>query len=55
MPGAQILGLRREAEERVYFALLEQLDRLYLGVGDPVDVLARVEPDLGRDQGQQLM
>ena len=53
--GAQLLRLGREAEERVDFAADKQLDRFELGVGDPADVLLRVEPDLGDHQGHENM
>jgi hypothetical protein len=53
--GAQLLRLRREAEERVDFALLERLDRFDRGVCDPVDIGNRVEPDMGRHSGQEYM
>jgi hypothetical protein len=55
MPGAQILGLGRKAQERVDLTLNEQFDRLDRGVGDPLNVLPGIEPELGHDQGQQLL
>jgi hypothetical protein len=52
MPGAQILRLGRKAEEGIDLALDETLDRLDRRVGDPVEILDGVEPDLGGDQGR---
>ena len=53
LPGAQLLGLRRKAEEGIDLALGVELDRLRVLARDPVDVLGRVQPDIGRHAGQK--
>src|SRR2546423_832343 len=55
MPGAQILGLRWETQKRVDLALHEKLDRLYRGVGNPVDIRHRIKPDMSGQDSEQHM
>ena len=50
MPGSQLLGFRWRADERVDLAVGKELHRGGRLADDPVDVLARVEPD-SSDQG----
>ena len=51
IPGAQLLGLRRKAEERIDLAVDEQLLRLDRWARDPIDVGDGVEPDIsGHDR-----
>ena len=53
MTGAQFLGLGREAEESIDFALREQVERLDLRINYPLKVSFGVEPNLGCHQLQQ--
>jgi hypothetical protein len=55
MPRAQFMRIGRVREKRVDLALRKQVEWLDLGIRDPMDVLHRVEPDLGRHQGHQLL
>jgi hypothetical protein len=57
LPCTQFLRLRGETEKCVDLAGDEQLPRLDLRVGDPADVLDRIDAHLGSHQhdGQQLM
>src|SRR5215469_1539 len=52
MPGTQILRLRRKAQKRVDLPLLIKLRRLYHRVDDPVDILCRLEPNIGRHRSR---
>ena len=53
MPGAQFLRLRRKAQKGVDLSFHEQLDRLERGIGDPVDILGGVQPDMRGHQSYQ--
>jgi hypothetical protein len=53
LPGAQLLRLGWKAEEGIDLAVDKTLDRLDRRVGDPVEILDWVEPDLGGQKGQQ--
>src|SRR6516164_6617261 len=53
MPSAQILWFGWESQKRVDLALHEQLDWLDRGVGHPLDVLGRVEPDMRGHHGHE--
>ena len=46
MPGAQFLRFGWEGQERVDLALREQGHEIAVRAGDPVDLGARVEPDM---------
>ena len=48
LAGAQLLRLGGKAKEGVDLPLGEQLHEVAGRAGDPVDVLVRVEPDVGR-------
>ena len=51
--GAQLLRLRRKAEERIDLAVDEQLLGADRAAGDPVDLRLRVDADIGGDHGQE--
>src|SRR5262245_27831954 len=54
LPGAQLLGLGREAHEGIRVAIDEELDRLPSALDGPPDVLLRIEADIAghaRDEG----
>src|SRR6516162_2725197 len=53
MPRSQLLGMRREAQEGVDLPLREEFQRIDRGVGDPMEIVARVETDLASHQRKQ--
>ncbi len=55
MASAEILRLRRKAEERVDLAVREELDRWGRLARDPTDVVDRVEPDMSGHDGDEHM
>jgi hypothetical protein len=50
---AQFLRLRLEGPEGIDLALHEKVDRLDRRVENPVDVLRRIEPNMGGDHAQE--
>src|SRR5437879_4030638 len=55
MPGAKLLRLGRKAQEPVDFSVHEELHRPDGAAGDPVNILAGVDTDIGEDDGQKQM
>src|ERR1700751_5845297 len=55
VPRPQFLRLGREPEECIDLSFGEKRQRLDGRARDPVDVLHRVEPDLRRHQGQEIL
>jgi hypothetical protein len=54
-PGAQVLRLRRIAQEGIDLSVDEQLHRVEGPAVDPVEILAGVEPDLRGHQREQRL
>jgi hypothetical protein len=55
MSSAEILRLRRKAQDGVDLPVREKLDRCGRSAGDPADVVDRVEPDMSRHDGHVLV
>ena len=57
VPGAQLLRFGWSGEEGINLALCEELERFdrWVRPGDPADVLAGVEPDMGGHRNQECM
>ena len=55
VPRPQFLRLGRKPEERIDLSFREKRQRVDSRASDPVDVLHRVESDLRRHQGQEIL
>src|ERR1700741_4830076 len=55
VPCTQFLRLGWDPKECIDLSFREKRQRVEGGASDPVDVLHRVEPDLRRHQGQEIL
>ena len=55
MPGAKLLRFGGKAQERVDFSVHKELHWPDGAAGDPINILAGVDIDIGEDDGQKQM